>query len=228
MACSIRLPCHITSRPHRSSTNSRPTTSSHPWPAIKCGLQVSQREFLDFCLLYARFLYYIRLFEIHYNMNLFLLFFLDAAVVSEDGTGGYSPTSTSKQQQSNHNGGGLPAFAQRFGTHTSSASAYTAAGSSRSAPSSYHPIATSGVSPYHLTATAVNNGGPADSSSLQWAAATAVAGSHGYSNTDGTINYAPMQINQSGRSRSNAFSAAASLSARKYNIIFIRYIFINL
>lgn len=135
--------------------------------------------------------------------------------MSEDGTGGYSPTSTSKQQQSNHNGGGLPAFTQRFGT--SSTSAYTAAGSSRSAPSSYHPIATSGVTPYHLTATAVNNGGPADTSSLQWAAA-AVAGSHGYSNTDGTINYAPMPINQSGRSRSNAFSAAASLSARKYNI----------
>jgi len=141
--------------------------------------------------------------------------------VSEDGTGGYSPTSTSKQQQSNHNGGGLPAFAQRFGTHTSSASAYTAAGSSRSAPSSYHPIATSGVTPYPLTATAVNNGGPADTSSLQWAAAAAVAGSHGYSNTDGTINYAPMPINQSGRNRSNAFSAAASLSARKYNIILV-------
>jgi len=138
--------------------------------------------------------------------------------VSEDGTGGYSPSSTSKQQQSNHNGGGLPAFAQRFGTHTSSASAYTASGSSRSVPSSYHSIATPGVTPYHLTAAAVNNGGPGDTSSLQWATAAA-----GYANTDGTINYAPMQINN--RSRPNAFSAAASLSARKYNIII--YVFFN-
>ncbi|CAH1715657.1 unnamed protein product [Aphis gossypii] len=133
-----------------------------------------------------------------------------STVVSEDGTGGYSPSSTTKQQQSNHNGGGLPAFAQRFSTHTSSASAYTApVGSSRSATSSYHSIATPGVTPYHLTAAAVNNGGPGDTSSLQWATAAA-----GYANTDGTINYAPMTINnQTGRSRPNAFSAAASLSA---------------
>lgn len=135
--------------------------------------------------------------------------------MSEDGTGGYSPSSTTKQQQSNHNGGGLPAFAQRFSTHTSSASAYTApVGSSRSSTSSYHSIATPGVTPYHLTAAAVNNGGPGDTSSLQWATAAA-----GYANTDGTINYAPMTINnQTGRSRPNAFSAAASLSARKYII----------
>lgn len=141
--------------------------------------------------------------------------YFPAAVVSEDGTEGYSPSSTTKQQQSNHNGGGLPAFAQRFSTHTSSASAYTApVGSSRSATSSYHSIATPGVTPYHLTAAAVNNGGPGDTSSLQWATAAA-----GYANTDGTINYAPMTINnQTGRSRPNAFSAAASLSARKYII----------
>lgn len=147
-------------------------------------------------------------------LNVFL------SVVSEDGSGGYSsPTSAAgNKQHSNHNGGGLPAFAQRFGTHTSSASAYTAAGSSR--PSgSYHPITTSGVMPYHLTAANISGAGSAsDASSLQWAAVA----SHGYPNTDGTLNYVPMPHNQTGRNRSNAsFSAAASLSACKYTYIII-------
>lgn len=150
-------------------------------------------------------------------------------VVPEDGAGEYSsPTSAAgNKQHSNHNGGGLPAFAQRFGMHTSSASAYTAAGSSRSS-GSYHPITTSGVMPYHLTA--ANNasaGGASDTSSLQWAAVA----SHGYPNTDGTLNYVPMPNNQTGRNRSNAsFSAAASLSACKYTrIMSFRYfhLFLN-
>lgn len=152
-------------------------------------------------------------------------------VVSEDGVGeGYSPTSAgsgNKQQQSNNNnggGGGLPAFAQRFATPA--ASAYAAAGGPSSRASSYHPIASSGVMPYHVTtAAAINNSGgtsssAADVSSLQWAA---VAASHGYPNTDGTINYVPIPNSQV-RSRSNAsFSAAASLSAREYcySILFL-------
>lgn len=150
------------------------------------------------------------------------LFCLFGAVVSGDGAGvAYSPASTTKQQQpqSNHNGGVLPAFTQRFSAH---ASAYTAAGGSSRSSAPYHSITTSGVAPYHLSA-AVNNaagGSSADASSLQWAA------SHGYQNTDGTINYVSMPNTQTsrGRSSTSAFSAAASLSARKYKArIFTTY-----
>lgn len=147
-------------------------------------------------------------------------------VVSEDGVREYSPTSTGssnkqqhqqqqqqQQQQANHNGGGLPAFGQRFGVHASSASAYTSAGgSSRPSSSSYHPITTSGVGPYHLT---VNSAaGTPDGSSFQWG-----GNAHpGYPNTDGTINYVHMPNSKMGRNRASGapFSAAASLSAREY------------
>lgn len=157
------------------------------------------------------------------------------AVVSEDGTEAYSPTSSGgggsvggggskqqqQQQQSGHNGGGgLPAFGQRFVTHTSSA--YTSPGASRP---SYHPITTSGVMPYHLsTVGAVNNaGGSSDPSSLQWAS-TATVATHGYPNTDGSINYVPIANHPTGRSRSNAtFSAAASLHACKYRHVIQLY-----
>jgi len=156
--------------------------------------------------------------QLHRRRRFFLFFF---SVVPEDGAGGgYSPTSAGgNKSQSNNGGGGLPAFAQRFATHASSATAYTAAGSSRTS-TSYHPITTSGVMPYHLTSAAVNNagaGGASDASSLQWA----TVASHSYPNTDGTINYVPI-TNSQARSRSNAsFSAAASLSACKYTTVHV-------